>query len=520
MFLQPVCRKPWFAVRYIKLRTLCGVHEVCAFLYKFPLSAQNNKKNVEKKMDGDTKAYMKGFVPYAVGAFMVGIIGGFASLLGPAFVSEIGIDYNNTAWTSLATAVSTAALAPVSGKLSDITGRKNMFVAGLGIYTLGNYLSGTADSLWSMLPARFLVGTGTAAITPAVMSYIVTEFPPEKKGKGFSLYMLISSAAVIFGPGVGGMILASSGRKTMMYLCTAICIFLGLLCIFLLRREKSVSVNRNSEIDIFGALCVLVFFGSMLCIPTVIQNEGLVSLPTVIVFIISAAGFFALMYSRKRAEESILQWELIKSRKFVLCVMALFLTQGLMQVNMTDIIVFVNYTQPGNSVISGYAISVMYAGIALGSVITGTLSDRYRPENVLLCAFGITAAGCALMFLFTQATSVFLLATSLGITGFGLGANATVFMKIILSSVPAGNAGAASGTYGLFRDLAAPFGVAVLVPLFTNRISALTASGLSSSSAAVSAMRMLAAVEVVCVLAGAGIVLLIPGMEKEYGRNQ
>ena len=46
----------------------------------------------------------------------------------------------------------------------------------------------------------FIVGIGSAAIAPVVISYIVGEFPPDKTSGGFSLYMLISSAAVIFGP--------------------------------------------------------------------------------------------------------------------------------------------------------------------------------------------------------------------------------------------------------------------------------------------------------------------------------
>ena len=57
-------------------------------------------------------------------------------------------------------------------------------------------------------------------------------------------------------------------------------------------------------------------------------------------------------------------------------VLALLLTQGLMQANMTNVIVFVNYTQPGNTLISGYAISIMYLGMSLGSVLVGPQAAR------------------------------------------------------------------------------------------------------------------------------------------------
>ena len=54
----------------------------------------------------NSKSYLTGFVPYALAAFLVGIIGGFTTVLGPAFVKDLGLDYNNTTWTALAMAMS------------------------------------------------------------------------------------------------------------------------------------------------------------------------------------------------------------------------------------------------------------------------------------------------------------------------------------------------------------------------------------------------------------------------------
>ena len=56
-------------------------------------------------------AYKIGFIPYALAAFLIGIVGGFSTVLGPSFVQDIGIAYNNTTWTALAQAMSTAACA-------------------------------------------------------------------------------------------------------------------------------------------------------------------------------------------------------------------------------------------------------------------------------------------------------------------------------------------------------------------------------------------------------------------------
>jgi hypothetical protein len=99
---------------------------------------------------------------------------------------------------------------------------------------------------------------------------------------------------------------------------------------------------------------------------------------------------------------------------------------------------------------------------------------------------------------------------SLGILGFGLGGNGTIFMKVVLSGLPPQEAGAGTGTYGLFRDLAAPFGVAVFVPLFTNQVSALIADGTAEAAAAVQSAHMLAVTENFCVAVGIVAVFFLP----------
>ena len=152
----------------------------------------------------------------------------------------------------------------------------------------------------------------------------------------------------------------------------------------------------------------------------------------------------------------------------------------------------------------------MYIGMSLGSILLGPLADKFEPKRILSISFVVTGIGCALMLLFSPITSVLLLAASLGILGFGLGANATIFMRVVLSEIPTQKAGAATGTYGLFRDLAAPFGVAIFVPLFTNQVTANVAGGIDEISAAVSSIKLLALTEIVCVTAGLVAVLLLP----------
>ena len=455
------------------------------------------------------KPHIKGFTPYALAAFLVGLVGGFTSLFSPAFVEELNLPYNNTTWTALAMAMSTAAFAPVLGKLGDMIGRRVTLLIGIAVFILGNVLTAIAPTLFFMLVARFIVGIGIAAIAPVVMAYILAEFPPDKIAKGFALYMFISSISVIFGPTIGGLIIEYSGWRTMIWVCVALSVITFLLC--LVTGNKKASVRKAIEsFDIAGAIFILIFFSLLLCIPSFGQNFGWRSKMFFGVLIATIISGIGLYISEKKALNPILQWGFMKRKAFILSVLALFLTQGLMQANMTNIIVFVNYTQPQNSVISGYAISIMYVGMSLGAVIIGPLADRYEPKKVLAASLTLTAIGCAVMLLFSANTSVLLLAASLGILGFGLGGNGTIFMKVVLSGVSADDSGAGTGTYGLFRDLAAPFGVAVFVPLFTNRAANLIGTGATEITAAIDSIKLLAGVEITCVVIGIITVFFLP----------
>ena len=92
-------------------------------------------------------SYKQGFIPYALAALLIGLVGGFSTVLGPAFVQDIGIAYNNTTWTALAQAMSTAACAPILGKVGDVIGRRKTLLLGVSVFTLGNVLSALANAL-------------------------------------------------------------------------------------------------------------------------------------------------------------------------------------------------------------------------------------------------------------------------------------------------------------------------------------------------------------------------------------
>lgn len=467
--------------------------------------------------------YKKGFIPYAVAALMLGLIGGFTAVLGPAFVADQGLEYKNTTWISLALAMSAAACAPILGKLGDVLGRRKTLLLGILIFTGGNILTAIAPSLAFMLGARFIVGIGTAAIAPVVMSYIVTEYPQAEMGKGFATYMLVSSAAVVVGPTCGGLIMKAAGWRVMMWVCVAMCALVFFICSFMIKKT-AFQKKSLANFDRPGAALVVVFFSLFLCVPSFGQNFGWSSSLFMIVTAIAFVSLIVLVAVEKKAANPILNGKFMARKEFILPVMILLLTQGLMQANMTNVIVFVRYTQPDNVIISSFAISIMYIGMSVGSVVIGPMADKKEPKSVLTFSLLLTGIGCAFMYFFTAESSIAIFAAALGILGIGLGGNATIFMKVALNGLSAEMAGSGTGTYGLFRDISAPFGVAVFVPMFTNgvtnRIAQATAGGVDKGLAviqsAVSSIKTMTLIELACIVVGIIIVRMLP---KIYAKN-
>ena len=214
---------------------------------------------------------------------------------------------------------------------------------------------------------------------------------------------------------------------------------------------------------------------------------------------------------------SLLNGKFMARKQFILPVTALFLSQGLLQSCMTNIITFAIVTT-GDRTLSGIATSVMYIGMTLGTVVIGPLSDKKEPRTVAAAALLFVAAGAACQMLFTATTGLLLMCISMFLIGLGLGGNGTIFLKIVLSGLDAKAAGSGSGTYNVFRDMSAPFGVALFVPMFSAGLAAgtktLIVSGIAENEAraqaAVDALHSTALVQVIIVFVGIAVCLFLP----------
>lgn len=469
--------------------------------------------------------YMKGFIPFAIAAAVLSLCGGFTASVPSNVVSAWGVAAINTTWITLAYSLGAAALAPIMGKLGDVIGYRATILLGTGLFGIGELLIAlcpAGNMVW-MLGSRFIVGVGAAAISPVIMAYIMTRFPAEKMGTGFSIYMLVSQVMVIFGPTVGGLVLAGTGNwRVVMYICVAACLLAFAAC-FVLVKKVDCAQKTMKGFDWFGALFSLIFFAMVLCIPTFGQSNGWLSSNTLICAGTAIVALIILVLIEQKQSNPILNGRFMARKQFILPVIVLFLTQGLLQACMTNTIMFCIYTT-GSSTLSGIATSLMYFGMALGTIFIGPQADKREPRIVTALALIFVVAGAAAQLLFSSQTSLLLMCASLFLIGVGLGGNTTILMKVALSGCSPELAGSGSGTYNVFRDMAAPFGVAIFVPMFSGSIDTATLYSAEATETQVSeairgivsAMHSTAVVEVICVIVGIVVCLMLP---KVYTRK-
>ena len=461
--------------------------------------------------------YMKGFIPYAIAAGVLSLCGGFNAAV-PANITTAWDMSQFLTFVTLAYSLGAAALAPIMGKLGDVLGRRTTLLVAMGLYTLGHLISAILPdgSIYMLLLCRFMVGVGAAGIAPVVMAYIMMEFPPEKMGQGFTIYMLIACGMVIFGPTLGGFVLDIVGWRMVMWIDVAMCAA-SLLAVFLLIKKDNGPKKTLEGFDYMGAVCVLLFFSMVLCIPTFGQQSGWFGTPTLVCYAVAIISGIALVASEKKAQNPIINGKFMARKQFILPVIVLFLSQGLLQSCMTNIIYF-SIIATGDRKLSGFATSIMYLGMAIGTIVLGPQADKKEPKNVAALALVFVAAGAALQMLFSATTGLFLMSASMFLIGLGLGGNGTIFMKVVLSGCSPELAGSGSGTYNVFRDMSAPFGVAMFVPMFQGGLAAKTGEfmaggmdqGAATVAAAVESLHSVALIQVACVIAGIVVCLMLP----------
>ena len=149
----------------------------------------------------------------------------------PDLINYFHVSYSMSSWILTAYLVSGAVMTPISGKLSDVYGRKKMLLIIMVIYAAGVSLSGFATNIYFMLVARAIQGIGMSMF-PIAFSIVRDQFPREKMSIGQGIITSMFASGAVIGLAVGGIIIQQYGWRMTFF--TIIPIAIALL--FIIRR--------------------------------------------------------------------------------------------------------------------------------------------------------------------------------------------------------------------------------------------------------------------------------------------
>jgi len=403
----------------------------------------------------------------------------------PTIQSDLGFSQSSLAWVVNAYLITFGGLLLLSGRFGDILGRKNIFLAGLAVFTLASALCGLAQSEAMLIGARFIQGVGGAMTSAVILGMIVTMFPePRDQAKAIGVFAFVASGGGTVGLLVGGLLTESINWHWIFFVNVPIAIVTALLARRLVEDDKGIGFGGGA--DVAGAL--LITSSLMLGVYTIVKPAAELgwgagqTLALAGVSLTLLAGFIA---REATAANPLIPLRIFRSRNLtganviqVLSVPGMFGMFFLGSLYLERVL--------------GY--NALQIGLAFlpATMLMGTLSVRYTEPLVM--RFGarrVVLPGLALivvgLLLFTRApvAGSYLehVLPSVALFGIGAGLAFPSLMTIAMSGTAPQEAGLASGLVNTSAQVGGALGLAVLATLSSTRSSSLIDAGQSTASA-------------------------------------
>lgn len=374
-------------------------------------------------------------------------------------------------WVTTGYLLASTVMVPIYGKLSDLFGRKPIFLIGVVIFLSGSALSGAAQSMTQLILFRGLQGLGAGALMPLAQTVVGDLFSPRERGKWQGLTGAIFGLASILGPTLGGWISDSLNWRWVFYVNLPIGIVAMLVLIFLMPplRPK----NRNARIDYLG--CALIALGT---VPLLLgftwagsaypwlswQILGLIFGGVVVLSLF--VGYEAAL--ERRGGSSIIEPTLFKSSIFaVSALLTVFIAVGLYGC-IAFIPLFVQGVIGTSATNSGVILMPLLLTAMVASILSGQLVSRYGTYKwLVIVSLAISVVGLLLLFRLDVHAGNSDVLIGMLVFGFGIGVGQSLYTLIVQNALPTKMA-LATSSLSFFRLIGATVGIAVMGSLMTS----------------------------------------------------
>lgn len=370
-------------------------------------------------------------------------------------------------WVGAGYLLATAAVTPFYGKLGDLFGRKQVFIAAIALFTLGSLVCALAWSMQSLVAARVLQGLGGGGLMTTAFAVIADLFEPRERAKyqGFSSAVFTLSGLV--GPVAGGLIAQSVGWQYIFLINLPIGI--AVIAVVSIAMPSSGSARRPRIDYLGGMLLAAAVTLTVYWAEEALGRGAMSSGPLAIVLpVLAAAAAIAFVVVERRAPEPMVPLRLFRNRTIALSLIISVMI-GISTLGLLNYFALFLQTVTGLSPAeAGLLFLAPATGSLLASVVSGILvsrTGRYKPYPL-----AATALLTAVLFTFTlvdAATPIWRIAALMFLFSVGVGLQMQTLLVAVQNAAPHHDVGAATGTVSLARMIGASFGLAVNGGLLT-----------------------------------------------------
>lgn len=409
-----------------------------------------------------------------VGIFMIFLDTTTVNVAVPSLIDGIHASLDQVLWVLNAYLLTYGVLLLSSGRLGESFGQRNVFVVGLGVFTVASALCGLSQDGTQLIEARVLQGLGAALLTPQCLVVIARIFPPEKRGVAMGIFAAVGGLAAMAGAPAGGLIVATWGWRWIFYLnvpIATVAIVLALLFV------PAVKTGGSRRLDLLG---VSLATGGLLAVMFgLIEGDrfawgavlGPVTVPEVIA--VGLALLVAFVVAERLRPEPLLPLDLFSNRNLVVLAwlsgIVAFALFGMLLVVILDL----QSALRMSPLQAGLTASPLTVSTTLVSPFAGRLCDRIGSKPVLIFGLILAAAGVIDLAVVETATATWLdFMLPATIIGLGLGCVFAPLLAEALRDVPAEILGSAAGLLTTTRQVGSAMGTAVVGAVLQNRLAA------------------------------------------------
>ena len=389
----------------------------------------------------------------------------------PRIVSDLG-GFSQYTWITTIYIITSAIALPITGKLTDMFGRKYFYIAGLIIFSLASLACGFSNSMTALIIWRGIQGIGGGMIMANSFTVIGDLFPPAERGKFMGYISATFAASSIIGPVLGGYITDAISWHWVFFVNIPIGILIILLLAFYFPDIKP--DTSKHRIDYPGVTTlILTVVSIMLALSWGGAQYPWDSLPIIGLFVFSAVILLLFIFIESRVEEPILPLGLFNNQIVAISIIVAFLSSFVMFANATFIPLFFQGVLGATATASGTLLIPMTLGSTFGSFLSGQLLTRagghYRLQA--LVGLGIMTIGVWFLPRMNLQTSDTQAVVEMVVTGFGLGITMPIFAITVQNAVSYNMLGVATSSVPFFRSLGGSVGLAIFGSVLNNRFA-------------------------------------------------